>query len=65
MEDSQIIELYFARAEEAIRETAGKYGGYCYSIAMNILDNPEDAQENVNDTWLSAWNIKGCTERTG
>lgn len=56
MEDSQIIDLYFSRSEEAIGETAIKYGGYCHSIAMNILENEEDAQESVNDTWLSAWN---------
>ena len=33
MEDAQIVDLYFARKEEAIRETAPKSGKYCYSIA--------------------------------
>ena len=56
MEDSQIINLYFARSEQAIQETDTKYGGYCYSIAYNILVNPEDAEESVSDTYLSAWN---------
>lgn len=56
MEDSQIIDLYFARSEDAISETAGKYGDYCQCIAMNILDNREDAEESVSDTWLTAWN---------
>lgn len=56
MEDSQIINLYFARSEQAIQETDTKYGGYCYSIAYNILTNPEDAEESVSDTYLSAWN---------
>ncbi len=56
MEDSQIINLYFARNEQAIKETDTKYGGYCYSIAYNILTNQEDAQECVSDTYLSAWN---------
>ena len=37
MEDNQIIDLYFARSEQAIQETDTKYGGYCYSIAYNIL----------------------------
>ena len=36
--------------------TICKYGGYCRAIATNILSNPEDAEECVNDTWLSAWN---------
>lgn len=55
MEDSQIVALYLRRDENAIRETAGKYGSYCFSIASNILKNREDAQETVNDTYLAAW----------
>ena len=56
MEDHAIIELYWERAEDAISKTAAKYGGYCYTIAYNILSNNEDAEESVNDTWLAAWN---------
>ena len=56
MDDTQIVELYWARKESAIEETAAKYGSYCHSIALNILHNPEDATESVNDTWLGAWN---------
>ena len=56
MNDDQIIQLYFDRSEQAIQETDAKYGGYCYSIAYNILTNPEDAEESVSDTYLTAWN---------
>ena len=56
MDDKAIVELYFARSEKAISETANKYGGYCYSIANNILSNKEDSEESVNDTYLAAWN---------
>ena len=56
MEDQAIIDLYFQRSEHAIAETAAKYGGYCYSIANNILGNKEDSEECVSDTWLAAWN---------
>ena len=56
MEDSRIIELYFERSEQAIAETASKYGNYCTVIARNILYSQEDAEECVNDTWLNAWN---------
>lgn len=56
MEDSRIVELYWARSESAITETVSKYGKYCYSIAYNILANAEDADESVNDTYLGAWN---------
>ena len=55
MEDNQIIDLYFARSEQAIQETDTKYGGYCYSIAYHILSNQEDSEESVNDTYLAAW----------
>ncbi len=56
MEDHQIIELYWARSEKAISETADKYGRYCYSIAYHILHSAEDSEECVNDTYLNAWN---------
>ena len=56
MDDQNIIALYWARSETAISETAQKYGGYCFSIAKNILTNHEDAEESVNDTYLTAWN---------
>ena len=56
MEDSNIVELYWKRNEQALKETENKYGGYCFSIADNILQNDEDAEECVNDTWLKAWN---------
>lgn len=56
MEDSVIIDLYWAREERALSETEAKYGGYCRSIAHNILQNREDSEECVSDTWLHAWN---------
>ena len=56
MTDHQLIELYFARSEQAITETAKQYGSLCYTISYNILYNREDAEECVNDTYLSAWN---------
>ena len=56
MEDREIINLYWERNSNAIKETASKYGGYCKSIAKNILGNNEDAEECVNDTYLNTWN---------
>lgn len=56
MEDTRIVDLYWARSESAIAETSKKYGKYCYSIAFSILENAEDADESVNDTYLDAWN---------
>lgn len=56
MEDEKIVELYWERAQEAISQTASKYGRYCRTIAFNILYNENDTEECVNDTYLSAWN---------
>ena len=55
MEDKDIIALYYARNEDAIRESSDKYGTYVKGISMSILKNISDAEECVNDTWLKAW----------
>lgn len=65
MEDKEIVSLYLKRSESAVKETADKYGAYCYKIAFNILQNDSDAEETVNDTYLGVWNsipphIPGC-----
>lgn len=55
MQDEEILTLYLERDEQAIQQTAEKYGGYCLELADRILKNRQDAQETVNDTWLRAW----------
>ena len=56
MTDRDILRLYFLRDEAALAASSEKYGNYCRCIARNILENAEDAEECVNDTWLGAWN---------
>jgi RNA polymerase sigma-70 factor (ECF subfamily) len=56
VEDSEIIGLYWNRDQQAIGETAGKYGGFLWGIAWNILRSHGDAEECVNDTYLHTWN---------
>ena len=56
MEDKDIIALYWARSEEAIRRTAEKYGAYCGHIIRRVLGDGRDAEECLSDTWLGAWN---------
>ncbi|MDO4494131.1 MAG: sigma-70 family RNA polymerase sigma factor [Clostridia bacterium] len=56
MEDSKIIDLFFARDERAIAETDLKYGRYCFTVANAILGDPENSEEVVNDTLLNTWN---------
>ncbi len=54
--DGEIVELYWQRSEQAIAMTQISYGKYLYRISENVLHNLEDAEENVNDTYLKAWN---------
>ena len=55
MEDTQIVDLFFSRDQQAIQQTDKKYGRLCYQIAWNILSIREDAEESVSDTYLKAW----------
>lgn len=55
MDDKTLVDLYWQRDEAALAESEAKYGGYCYTIAHNILGDAEDAKESVNDVWLAAW----------
>ena len=51
MEDSKIIELYWHREEQAIEETRLAYGRKLFPLSERILRNPQDAEENVSDTY--------------
>lgn len=53
--DSQIIELYWARDEEAIKQTDYVYGKKLHYLAQRIVQDFEDAQECVSDTYLKTW----------
>ena len=56
VEDSAIIDLYFARSENAIKETATKYGKMLMSVSVRILRSMEDAEEALSDTYMKTWN---------
>lgn len=55
MEDSKILELFFARNEDAIKYTDETYGRRLYHLADKIVQNGQDAEESVSDTYLKAW----------
>ena len=55
MNDQQIIEMFFARNEEAIAHTANIYGNRLFLLAGKILKSDQDAEESVNDTYWKAW----------
>ncbi|MBQ9794060.1 MAG: sigma-70 family RNA polymerase sigma factor [Clostridia bacterium] len=56
MTDKEIVALYHARDEDAILQTKTKYGRFLLKIAYNILNNDQDSEESVSDTYLAAWN---------
>lgn len=55
-DDEKIIEMFFARSEQGIREMDIKYGKVCRKLSYNIVNNRQDAEECVNDAYLGAWN---------
>ena len=57
LEDEKIIDLYWERSESAITETDKKYRSRCMYIANRILNDNSDAEECLNDTYLTAWNL--------
>ena len=54
--DIELIRLYRNGEDVTITESERRFGAYCRKIAMNVLGDPEDARECVNDVWLKAWN---------
>ena len=56
MDDGKIIDMFFARNEDAIRHTDAAYGRRLYHLADRIVENGQDAEESVSDTYLTAWN---------
>lgn len=54
--DEEIIDLFFERSEQAVRESDIKYGKICHNLSYNIVNSRRDAEECVNDAYLGAWN---------
>ena len=56
MEDTLIVELYLSKNEQAIEESAKKYGSRLKNLAYGIVEDEQTAEECENDTYLGAWN---------
>lgn len=56
IDDERIIDLFFKRDQQGIRELDIKYGKTCHSLSYNITNSKQDADECVNDAYLGAWN---------
>ena len=54
MNDTDIIELYFKRDENAIIQTKNKYQHKLNGLAFKIVGNKEECEECINDTYLKA-----------
>lgn len=55
MDDAKIIDLFWARNEDAIKQTDALYGRKLNALANKILMNREDAEESVSDTYMQTW----------
>ena len=55
MDDHRIVELYLNRDENAIRQTADKYGKRLQGLAYGIVTDCQTAEECENDTYLRCW----------
>ena len=56
MSDEKIVDLYWQRDEQAIKETDIKYKKFLLSVAMNIVHDMCDSEECLNDTYIGTWN---------
>ena len=56
IDDEKIIEMFFERSEQGIRELDNKYGKVCHNLSYNIVNSRQDAEECVNDAYLGVWN---------
>lgn len=57
MEDIEIVELFFKRSDDAIRELDTKYGHVFRKLSYNILNDWRDVEECVNDAYLGVWSV--------
>ncbi len=55
MSELEILELFAARDERAIKKCEESYGAYCRTISFRILQDEGEVAECVNDTWFQAW----------
>ena len=54
-EDQTIIRLFHERSEEALAAMERKYGRLMQRIAFSILENRQDSEETVADSYMKLW----------
>lgn len=65
MNDEEIIRLFQARDEAALKQTSEKYGTRIRQVAQNIVVDFTAAEQCENDTYLRAWNTIPPSEPLG
>ncbi len=55
MDDREIVKLFWARSPQAVDALDEAYGPDLRRLAQRLLDDRQDAEECVNDTYLSLW----------
>ncbi len=56
MDDKAILDLFFARSEEAIRAVRNRYGTRFSALAGHFLTDERDRDECISDLYLTLWN---------
>ncbi len=56
MNEREIVALFFARDERAIKEFIRLYGKLCRGIALGVTGDARTAEECLNDACLRLWN---------
>lgn len=67
MDDNEIVQLFRDRNEAALSAMEKKHGRRCRTVAENILNNREDAEECVNEAYMKLWELipPHCPEALG
>ena len=65
MNDSEIVDLFFIRNEDAIGECDKKYGIPLRSLGNRITNDSGTTEECIDDTYMGAWQtIPPCEPRS-
>ena len=55
MTDQELTALFTARSEDAVPALQAQYGPYCRAVAAQLLSDPRDVEECLNDSYLAVW----------
>jgi RNA polymerase sigma factor (sigma-70 family) len=65
LEDAELIVAVGEGDETALEQLYGRYGGACFGLARRILDDPQLAEDVVQQVFLALWQGTGYDSRRG